>query len=161
MLPSEVATAVIWHRPETALVVLDTNAVLDWLLFRNPEMDELGAAIAAGDLQWVATGSMRDELAQVLARGHLDDWRPDPSMIWAKWALHCSESAEPGLAAPLTRPRCTEPDDQKFVDLAVCAGARWLISRDRAVLKLAGRLRRLGVAVMPPGRWSAPLTPVD
>ena len=143
------------HPPETPVIVLDTNVVLDWLVFRNPELGQLSAAIAAGELYWIATASMRDELAHVLACGHLDAWQPDPSAIWAKWALHCNESAEPQLAVPLRRPRCTDPDDQKFIDLAVSAGARWLISRDRAVLKLARQLRGFGVGVISPDRWAA------
>ena len=40
-----------------------------------------------------------------------------------------------GSAAAL--PRCTDPDDQKFIELAVAAGALALVSKDRAVLKLS------------------------
>jgi hypothetical protein len=36
----------------------------------------------------------------------------------------------------------------------VGAQARWLLSRDRAVLKLARRLRAYGVEVLTPERWN-------
>ncbi|MBX3622048.1 MAG: PIN domain-containing protein [Rhizobacter sp.] len=51
------------------------------------------------------------------------------------------------------RLRCTDPDDQKFIDLAV-ANARWLVSRDRAVLKLARRAALFGLQVVSPDRWT-------
>ena len=39
---------------------------------------------------------------------------------------------------------CKDPDDQKFIDLAVAHGAT-LLSKDRAVLALKKRLERLDV----------------
>ena len=51
--------------------------------------------------------------------------------------------------------RCSDPDDQKFIDLAVAAGARWLVTRDRAVLRLASRMRSAGVLVVTPQAWLA------
>ena len=61
------------------------------------------------------------------------------------------------LAGAATRLRCTDADDQKFIDLALGYGARWLLSRDRAVLKLARRAQPLGLAVMTPDAWPAAL----
>jgi predicted nucleic acid-binding protein len=142
--------------PAAPAVVLDTNAVLDWLVFRNPEFDPLAAAIVAGDLRWIATATMREELAHVLGHGHLDAWQPDPPAIWAHWDRHCALQPAPAPAGPPGRLRCSDPDDQPFIDLARAAGAHWLISRDRAVLKLARRLREHGVAVVPPGAWRPP-----
>jgi predicted nucleic acid-binding protein len=141
--------------PATALptVILDTNAVLDWLVFRNPEFEPIAAAIVGGDLRWIATPWMREELDQVLARGHLDAWLHDRADIDAHWSRHCTMQQAPAPAGPPGRLRCSDPDDQPFIDLARAAGARWLISRDRAVLKLARRLREHGVAVIPPGAW--------
>ena len=135
-------------------VVLDTNVVLDWLLFRNPECAALQATLQAGRVRWIATAAMRDELGHVLASGRLNRWNPDPVTLWAAWERHCSIVAEPPAGAPPGRLRCSDPDDQKFVDLAVAAPARWLVSRDRAVLKLARRLREFGVEATAPRRWS-------
>jgi predicted nucleic acid-binding protein len=36
-------------------------------------------------------------------------------------------------------PRCSDPDDQKFIELAAAARAGALVSKDRAVLKLRRR----------------------
>ena len=142
------------------IVVLDTNVVLDWVVFRNPDCTALVSAIVAGRLRWAATPAMRDELAHVLGRGHLDAWKPDSAALWSLWAHHCEEMPPPSPRVSAGRLRCTDPDDQKFIDLAVDAGAEWLISRDRAVLKLARRLRECGVTTILPGDW-LPLTPAD
>ena len=138
------------------IAVIDTNVVLDWLVFRNPECATLAGAVVAGELHWVATQAMRDELAHVLARGHLDAWAPDRASLWAHWDRHCTELPEPARTGSPGRLRCSDPDDQKFIDLAVASGARWLLSRDRAVLKLARRLREHGIDTLPPGRWAMP-----
>jgi predicted nucleic acid-binding protein len=136
------------------LVVLDTNVVLDCLLFHNSECKSLWRALRAGELYWVGTAAMRDELAHVLGRGDLDSWHPNLPEIWSNWDRHCVEMPVPPPAAAMGQLRCTDPDDQKFIDLAVSCRARWLLSRDRAVLRLARRLRDVGVQAQPPGVWS-------
>ena len=141
--------------PSAPAVVLDSNAVFDWLLFQNPDGLAIGAALAAGRMRWFATASMRDELTHVLARGELGRWRPDPVAIQASWALHCAEWPSPENPDPTGRFRCTDPDDQKFIDLALACHARWLLTRDRAVLKLAKRLRTAGIEVLTPTAWAA------
>ena len=133
--------------------VLDTNVVLDWLLFGHPDGAAVDAAVTAGELRWIATPAMRDEFAHVLARGTLDRWQPDASALHARWAAHCEVVPEP--VAALDRPRCTDPDDQKFIDLAASRAGCLLLSRDRAVLKLARKLSVLGVTLTTPTAWAA------
>lgn len=132
-------------------VVLDTNVVLDWLVFRNPHCTPLVQAIEDRQLRWLVTESMRDELAHVLARGVVGAWAPNQDKLWESWRGLSELVSQPVIGESL-RLRCTDPDDQKFVDLAV-ASAQWLVSRDRAVLKLARRAQRLGVQVLIPERW--------
>ncbi|MGY4831143.1 putative toxin-antitoxin system toxin component, PIN family [Sphaerotilaceae bacterium SBD11-9] len=132
-------------------VVLDTNVVLDWLVFRNPQCTPLARAIEDGRLRWLVTDPMRDELAHVLGRGVVDAWAPNLDLLWESWHKLSERVTSPVIGESL-RLRCTDPDDQKFIDLAM-ASAQWLISRDRAVLKLARRAQRLGLRVAPPERW--------
>src|SRR5688572_7537654 len=47
-------------------LVLDTNVVLDLLVFGDPQTQPLADALANGDLRWLATPAMREELARVL-----------------------------------------------------------------------------------------------
>ena len=134
--------------------MLDTNVVLDWLVFGDPDGSTLGAAIVAGEVRWIATTAMRDELAHVLGRGHLDPcWHPDSAVVWGAWDRHCESVATLPALAATGRLHCSDPDDQKFIDLAVRAPARWLLSRDRAVLKLSPQLLAIGVQVTTPQHW--------
>jgi predicted nucleic acid-binding protein len=65
----------------------------------------------------------------------------------------CGDHASPPSAAPLRR--CRDADDQKFLDLAFALGARWLFSRDRALLELAKSASTLGLEILTPAMWSA------
>jgi len=46
---------------------------------------------------------------------------------------------------------CTDLSDQKFLDLAHTARADWLVTKDKALLKLARRARALGLQIVEPG----------
>ncbi len=133
-------------------MILDTNVVFDWLVFKNPEGLQIGRLIASGDVRWIATPAMQSESAHVLARCVLDAWLPDASMIAQAWATH-AEFVEPAPTAAARVPRCTDPDDQIFIDLACQLGNASLLSRDRAVLKLARRARTLGAQILAPSDW--------
>ena len=131
--------------------MLDTNAVLDWLLFDDPGMQGMAAAIEQGRLRWVATAAMRGEFVHVLGRGLAAAHSADPARLEFTWAQRCTEHPP---AQPATAPlRCTDTDDQKFLDLAIAARARWLVSRDRALLKLRSKAKVLGLAIVTPGQW--------
>jgi uncharacterized protein len=135
--------------PEAPGVVLDTNVVLDWLLFKDPSVAALADAVASGRLRWLATAAMRAELAHVLGRRLAAERQADPASILTAWDAHALIGVEP----PAQRLLCTDPDDQKFLDLAFAAGARWLVSRDRALLKLHRRAAHQGLTIVPPARW--------
>jgi predicted nucleic acid-binding protein len=132
--------------------VLDTNIVLDWLLFGDPSAAALADAVAAARLRWIASASMRAEAERVLTREALRRWRPDAFAILARWDAAVSTVAEPP-PAPLSM-RCTDPDDQVFVDLALAHRVAWLFTRDRALLRLARRARAFGVTIRPVRGWT-------
>ncbi|MDO9314343.1 MAG: PIN domain-containing protein [Burkholderiaceae bacterium] len=143
------------HAPALPKLVLDTNAVLDWLVFDNPSCQAVTTAIVSGRVSWIVNDAVRDELAHVLGRGVVDRWTPDLSRLWQMWERH-SMPGEPTVSTPpLRRPRCTDTDDQKFVDLALDTGAQWLITRDRALLKLARRAHPLNLAIVTPERFNS------
>ena len=135
-------------------VVLDTNVVLDWLLFRDAGCAALAERLQAGQLHWHATVSMRNELASVLPRPQLLARAPDGEHILSAFDRLARICPEPPCAAGLTgRLYCRDRDDQKFLDLAVAVGARWLFSKDRALLALARTARVHGIEVLTPARW--------
>jgi uncharacterized protein len=137
--------------------VIDTNVLLDWLVFRDPAVAPLTDALAAGTLHWVATEAMLDELRHVLGRPPLLARRPEH--VEDAIARFC-QRVDPPPAAP-ARLLCTDPDDQKFIDLALHRGSPWLVSRDRALLKLRRRALAHGVQVCQPAAWDPATTPVS
>lgn len=143
-------------------VVLDTNTVLDWLVFRDPSTASLAARIESGELLWRATPAIRREFEQVLPRDCFVRWQPDAAAAAATWdRLACMDPSEP----PPGRLLCSDPDDQVFIDLALHHRCTWLISRDRALLRLARRAEAWRVSVLTPMAWlsrqSSPSAPTD
>ncbi|MBN8507519.1 MAG: putative toxin-antitoxin system toxin component, PIN family [Burkholderiales bacterium] len=134
--------------------VIDTNVVLDWLVFDDAQVAPLVRAVTAGDLVWHATAAMREELVHVLRRPALQRWRPDLGRALRTYDANARLWVGPTpAAAPI--PRCRDADDQMFLDLAIVTGARWLVSHDRALLALARRARRAGLAIVTPSAWAA------
>jgi uncharacterized protein len=138
-------------RPPLPTVVIDTNTVLDWLLFNESGVAALAAAVRDGSVRWIACEPMRSECEHVLSRESLAHWKPEPERVARAWARHATMLPAPATAP--TWPRCTDPDDQIFIDLAIAAGARWLVTRDRALLRLRRRAAAHGVQVLRPEEW--------
>ena len=133
-------------------LVLDTNIVLDWLVFRDACAVGLGAAITSGRLRWLASPRMLAELRAVLSRPLDPRWntaREHALTIDAtQWATLC---AEPSIAShPLI---CRDPDDQVFIDLAREHSPVILLTRDRALLALRRRAAARGVLIASPAAW--------
>lgn len=128
-------------------VVIDTNIALDLLVFDDRGHDALAAALAAGELEWIATPAMRDELARVLGYP-LIARRLEARGLQADAVLATFDARSRGIDSlpPRAPCVCSDPDDQMFIDLAVAHGAR-LLSKDRAVLSMRKRLAARGVVV--------------
>ena len=127
-------------------VVLDTNIVLDVFVFNDALAQPLKKALEAGELDWLATQAMRDELERVLAYPQiiprLAFYELGAADVLAAFDRHVRLTGVPAKAGVT----CSDADDQKFIDLAVVAKAI-LLSKDRAVTSMAKRLMGLGVAV--------------
>lgn len=132
-------------------LVLDTNIALDLFVFRDPATEPLRAAIDGVSHGWLATDAMREELRRVLdypqiVRRLMASGLAGPDVLEAFDQRVCV--VPEALKAPYT---CKDPDDQKFIDLAVAHRAT-LVSKDAAVICMGKRLARLGVHVC--RRWS-------
>ena len=139
-------------------IVLDTNVVLDWLVFGDPSCSALAAAITNRRIRWLADAGMREEFDQVLQRGVGSSCDPDLGLIGQTWRIYAQmhdrrQTVDPALLTR-NRCRCADPDDQPFIDLALLCGARWLLSRDRAVLHLAREAMLGGLQISTPLNWS-------
>ena len=128
------------------MIVLDTNIVLDAFVFKDPATEALKLALASNTMQWIATKAMRDELARVLAYPKIV-LRLAFHQVSADYVLAQFDGQTQWLdAAPKAGVTCRDPDDQKFIDLAVAHQAT-LVSKDNAVLCMAKRLLALDVRV--------------
>ena len=134
-------------------LVLDTNVVLDWLVFRHSIGAPLEKALISGQCRWLCTRAMRDELARVVVRDSLARWAINATNVLAVFdALGVDMGPVPSLGAAERLP-CSDPDDQMFIDLAIARRADALLTRDRAVLHLARRARRFGLLIATPEAW--------
>lgn len=134
-------------------VVLDTNVLLDWLVFDDPATRAIGQAVERGHMAWLQCPGTNKEFEHMVRHASLARWQPDVDRCIAALVRlgHCVETPARGHRVAL---RCSDADDQVFVDLALAHQARWLVSRDRAVLKLARRARPLGLQIVTPPVWA-------
>ena len=137
----------------TPQVVLDTNAVLDWLVFADPRIHPVVVALQAGRLRWVACPAMRQELVHMLGHASLARWSPDSPAALALFDRLVDSKPDPATN-PHVGLRCRDADDQVFLDLALAEGARWLLTHDRALLKLARRAAGTGLHILRPAEWA-------
>ncbi|WP_310567308.1 putative toxin-antitoxin system toxin component, PIN family [Hydrogenophaga sp.] len=127
-------------------LVIDTNVVLDLFLYEDPATVPLRALLAEAPTRWLATAVMREELRRVLLYPQVVK-RMDARALSADTILAAFDARTQIVdSAPKAPYTCKDGDDQKFIDLAV-AHTAVLLSKDKAVLCMAKRLARLGVAV--------------
>jgi hypothetical protein len=138
------------------LIVIDTQSLFDWLVFRDPVCAGWAAVLGGTQWQWIFTSPMRAEFDFVAAKGFGGRWPVPADDIARAWTHHAREVPIPDEPGAATRLPCTDPDDQKFIDLAIAAGAHTLVSRDKALLRLARKAAaRHGLQVCKPIAWSA------
>lgn len=128
--------------------VLDTNIVLDLWVFDEPRAEALRVSVEAGNTHWLATAAMRDELARVLAYPQIAKRLTHRSLPADTVLSHFDRWAQLLPDAPKAVYACKDPDDQKFIDLAVAHTAA-LHSKDAQVLCMKKRLARCGVVLNP------------
>jgi predicted nucleic acid-binding protein len=137
-------------------IVLDTNVCLDLLVFRDPACMPLHDALQRGAVHAMTRPDCRDEWLRVLHYPGLPvDDTSRPALVAAFDALNHLAPAPLTDAVARPLPRCADPDDQKFLELALETGARWLLSKDKELLKLASRAQRdCRFAILQPQAWS-------
>ncbi len=136
------------------MIVLDTNIVLDVFVFSDPATALLKQALAARKPQWIVTTPMREELARVLAYPKIAARLAFYQLTSAQVLAQLDALAQWVDVAPKAVVTCRDPDDQKFIDLAVAHQAV-LLSKDRDVLCMKKRLLALDVRAQPAINFAA------
>jgi len=134
-------------------IVLDTNIWLDWLVFDDPAVMPLKSSRNDGMLQIPINTACLEELGRVLAYPEFELDAPTRTALFSQ-VRNCTYRVDTRLLSPL--PRCADPDDQKFLELARDARADWLITKDKALLSLGKkRFAGTGFRIGLPEHWSA------
>jgi putative PIN family toxin of toxin-antitoxin system len=125
-----------------ARAVLDSNVWIDILVFDDPATRPIRAALEARTLEALIDSRCLNELTHVLDYPQFVRMAVDKAAALETLARLSQLVAPepPEDARPL--PKCRDRDDQKFLELAHAAKVDWLVSKDRAVLKLAKRTAR-------------------
>lgn len=135
-------------------LILDTNIVLDLFVFNDPDVVPLKTALLASELNWIATPDMRIELARVLnypkILPHMAFYQVTAADVLSQFD-QLATLVDPAPKAPWI---CKDPDDQRFIDLAVQHQAT-LLSKDQAVLCMAKRLLTAGAVVQKAANFSS------
>jgi uncharacterized protein len=135
-------------------LVLDTNVVIDWLVFDDPFLASFREAVLKRRVTVVTDAHALDELRRVLAYRVLKLTEARRSEVLERYQaqatpLLAEPVAQAGAAVlPRSFPRCRDPDDIPFLTLAWQAQADALVSRDKALLVLKRRTARFGVRIL-------------
>ena len=125
-------------------VVFDTNVLLSLFVFADSRFAPLLGAVDAGHWRAYSNTACFAEFRRVLGYPAfaLDSAQQDAAA--AAWQNRLLWST-PVTVNASALPQCKDRDDQKFLELARDAGADWLISADKALLKLARRDKLRGL----------------
>lgn len=144
-------------------LVLDTNVVLDWLVFRDAGVAGLQPALDAKQIELITHQPALDELRRVLTYAQLGLASNQRQEILERYSSQARLAALPGgfdlenLGLPAGFPRCRDCEDQHFIALAYHERADALVSKDRAVLELRKRARKFGVTIIDAGELTSAL----
>ncbi len=125
-------------------LVLDTNVWLDWLVFDDPGIAAIRAAVAAKRAEVFIDAACEAELERALGYDlgktrTLDAAGRDGCLALCRRVARRIDSAVTE-AERAQLPACRDPDDQKFLEAALASRAGFLVTKDRALLDLARRV---------------------
>ena len=125
-------------------VILDTNIWLDWLVFHDQSLLYLKRAFSERQVEILIDADCEAELVRVLAYDLARHTLAADAQ--AACLAECRRIAK-RIDAPAPEadckslPRCADPHDQKFLELALAAKADVLITKDHKLLELARRTK--------------------
>ena len=135
-------------------LVLDTNVVIDWLVFNDPFMNPLRFGVRDARIEVLTHPPAIEELKRVLAYPQLKLNNERQQEIFASYLAGTTMSPMPSgfstkqLMLPGGFPRCRDRDDEPFLALAFHSKADVLASRDNAVFGLKSRAAKFGVTIL-------------
>jgi putative PIN family toxin of toxin-antitoxin system len=115
-------------------LVLDTNVILDLLVFKDPSTEPIRLLLDAKQVDAVRSEASMLELIDVIQRPIFKLSREEQDIILQAWESVTRLLENTAIkAAPFT---CRDPDDQVFIDMAYSIRPAFLLSKDLRVLEL-------------------------
>ena len=135
---------------ETAVWVLDTNTVMALWVFEDPALLALKMVLNGPQVLLASRADAIEELRRVLAYRQFAVPEARQAEILVQYSARCA-GVPLTSDTPLPLPRCRDPDDQKFLEIARDSCASHLVTRDKLLLKLARhRLIRTRYRILTP-----------
>jgi putative PIN family toxin of toxin-antitoxin system len=126
-------------------LVLDTNVILDLLVFKDPSAKPIRLLLDAKLVDAVRTEESMLELIDVIQRPAFKLSREEQEVILQAW-----ESSSRLLENTTIKPApftCRDQDDQVFLDMAYSIRPALLLSKDLRVLELHAIAKHHGVEI--------------
>ena|SRR5690348_14157510 len=111
--------------------VVDTNVVISGIFWKGPPFRVL-EAWQKQLFRLVISAAILEEYRRVLAEMAAERYSATLHSIIGLIELH-SEMVEPAKFAKMV---CSDPDDDKFLEAAVASNAEYVVSGDRALLRV-------------------------
>ena len=109
-------------------VVLDTSVVVSALVFEGGRVAWLRSAWRRGVIRPLVSRATATELLRVLAYPKFGLTAQEQQVLLADYLPFCETQGVVGSARGL--PRCRDPHDRPFLELAIAAKARFLVTGD-------------------------------
>ena len=122
-------------------LIIDTNVLLDLFVFADERVLALREAIEGKRAQLFYSSAMLEEFKDVLGRAQFnlsDEVQNNILRYWQELGTQLTIKH----SAPV---RCSDPDDQIFIDLAYQLRPSVLFSKDLALINLRGKLHGLEI----------------
>jgi predicted nucleic acid-binding protein len=118
-------------------------------VFDDAFLATLRDRVRARSVEVISHPPALEELRRVLAYPILKLSAERQASVLERYSAQVSvfENTPQPAQLPVGFPRCRDADDDPFIELAWRAGADALVSRDKAVLKLARRVRKFGFQI--------------
>ena len=120
-------------------VVLDTNVVLSALRFTGGSLTRIRSAWHGGTIVPLASAATIAELIRALTYPKFALAELEQRELLGDYLPMCESVV---IREPLDHlPRCRDPHDQIFLELAEAGSAQWLVTGDRDLQALQGQMK--------------------
>ncbi len=126
-------------------VVLDTNVLVSLYVFDDSRFVPLRTRIESGEWRAITNEACFNEFRRVLGYPMFALTEEQQQAALAAYGAFVTHFAGPPEGVIAALPRCKDRDDQKFLELARDSAADWLVTADKALLRLARRDKLRGL----------------